>query len=85
MLPNYAYYVVALASTVAASPLAARGMTCWSGEIHSSCDGFATGCTPDGFKVVCQDDLQMIFSATCGPLMGGPSTCHYDADCNASC
>ncbi|KAK6085450.1 hypothetical protein SCUP234_02998 [Seiridium cupressi] len=25
--------------------------SCWTGEIHSPCNGFETGCTEDGIKV----------------------------------
>lgn len=50
MLPTYAYYIVALVSSAVATPLVARD-TCWTGNIHSPCNGAAAGCTPDGILV----------------------------------
>ncbi|KAI0470677.1 hypothetical protein GGR56DRAFT_139934 [Xylariaceae sp. FL0804] len=74
--------VILLAATVAAVPslISLPRETCWSGEIHSSCDGFTTGCTPDGYMAMVISD--MCLTSTDGT---GTGTCHYDADCNASC
>ncbi|KAK3322666.1 hypothetical protein B0H66DRAFT_639058 [Apodospora peruviana] len=67
---------VALAATYAdASTQTDDEPACWVGEIHSPCDGFETGCTPDGILVKCDGD-HMIFAAQCGPAVGGPWTCH---------
>ena len=56
MLPTYAYYIIAIASSAAASSLTAQDSvvsrdTCWTGQIHSPCNGAQTGCTPDGILV----------------------------------
>ncbi|KAI1140336.1 hypothetical protein F5Y05DRAFT_314325 [Hypoxylon sp. FL0543] len=66
-----------------ASASALPRATCWTGEIHSACNGATNGCTPDGIMVTCQGD-QMIFADMCGGP-NGPWTCTYDANCNASC
>ncbi|OTA70180.1 hypothetical protein K449DRAFT_459974 [Hypoxylon sp. EC38] len=57
--------------------------TCWTGEIHSPCNGATAGCTPDGIMVKCQGE-QMIFADMCGGPYG-PGSCTYDDNCNASC
>lgn len=64
MLPKYAYYIIAIASSAAASPLAAQNDTCWTGQIHSPCNGAQTGCTPDGILVSVIDH----FHSDHGPL-----------------
>lgn len=66
MFPSGVYYLFALASSVAAKlPEAAvptpgpmgPGETCnpsgicWTGQIHSPCNGATMGCTPDNTKV----------------------------------
>ncbi|KAI1418599.1 hypothetical protein F5Y13DRAFT_3157 [Hypoxylon sp. FL1857] len=57
--------------------------TCWTGEIHSPCDGATAGCTVDGIMVTCQG-TQMIFADMCGGP-NGPWSCTYDDNCNPSC
>ncbi|KAI5860235.1 hypothetical protein GGS23DRAFT_581741 [Durotheca rogersii] len=79
-------------SSVSASPtwnpnrsVYGNGSTCWSGGIHSPCNGATAGCTYDGILVVCQDSTDsMVYSNMCG-CCWSKGTCTYDADCNASC
>jgi hypothetical protein len=50
---------------------------CWVGNIHSPCNGFQTGCTPDGMLVKCDGDpatASMIWASGCGPT--GSGSCH---------
>lgn len=56
MLPTYTVYIITIASSAAASAHASRDSMvsrdpCWSGGIHSPCNGAETGCTPDGILV----------------------------------
>ncbi|KAI2605990.1 uncharacterized protein GGS25DRAFT_523660 [Hypoxylon fragiforme] len=74
---------ISLASASAALP---RAAPCWTGGIHSACNGAATGCTPDGILVKCQESTgAMIWASMCEEPGQDQRTCSYDADCNASC
>ncbi|KAI1865181.1 hypothetical protein JX265_008228 [Neoarthrinium moseri] len=85
-LTSYLVVLPMLASLAAAAAAAASpssGQQCWAGAgIHSACEGFTSGCTPDGMKVVCQGQ-SMIWNEMC-QTPEGDYTCHYDADCNAA-
>ncbi|KAI1078364.1 hypothetical protein F5B20DRAFT_547881 [Whalleya microplaca] len=86
MLARFLIFTLPTASSfVAASVIRSRSNgLCWSGEIHSPCDWFSSGCTPDGILVGCQNNSSMIFSSMCD-CSGSGGTCTYDSDCNAYC
>ncbi|KAI1207151.1 uncharacterized protein F4807DRAFT_189035 [Annulohypoxylon truncatum] len=82
MFKSYTFVLLSAAFSFASASVLPRA-TCWTGEIHSPCNGATTGCTPDGILVKCEADSgAMIYDSMCG---GPPGTCTYDAACNASC
>jgi hypothetical protein len=42
---------LAAVNGAAVAAVVPKQSSCWTGEIHSACNGFATGCTPDGIMV----------------------------------
>ncbi|KAI2639017.1 hypothetical protein GGS26DRAFT_587788 [Hypomontagnella submonticulosa] len=78
-----AFLTTALYSASASEISKRQEETCWTGQIHSPCNGFTTGCTPDGIMVKCQG-TQMIWASMCGGPYP-PWNCTYDASCDAYC
>ncbi|KAI0179200.1 hypothetical protein GGR52DRAFT_296272 [Hypoxylon sp. FL1284] len=92
LLNKYASVLLAVAFSATSAALLPKDTSsvpraaCWSGQIHSPCQGFSTGCTPDGILVTCQESAgAMIYSNMCGCCGEADGTCTYDDDCNASC
>ncbi|KAI0007836.1 hypothetical protein F4779DRAFT_590411 [Xylariaceae sp. FL0662B] len=90
MLAKSIVLMLPFASSLAAASIINRSQNssvCWTGEIHSPCNGATTGCTPGGIMVACEDGTSMIFSSNCNcsGTGTGQGSCTYDADCNASC
>ncbi|KAI6089889.1 hypothetical protein F4821DRAFT_230137 [Hypoxylon rubiginosum] len=92
MFKSYAFVLLPAAVSVTSAALLPKDSSpapraaCWSGQIHSPCEGFSTGCTPDGIMVECQaSSSAMIYSEMCGCCAQAKGTCTYDDNCNASC
>ncbi|OTB07061.1 hypothetical protein M426DRAFT_318426 [Hypoxylon sp. CI-4A] len=84
MFTNYALIFFPVAFSLAsASALPSTRAVCWTGNIHSPCNGATLGCTEDGIMVKCQGE-SMIYASMCDPG-NNTFTCTYDADCNAAC
>ncbi|KAI0386703.1 hypothetical protein F5Y04DRAFT_275154 [Hypomontagnella monticulosa] len=82
-ISTLAFMATTALSLASASEITKRQEDCWTGEIHSPCNGFTTGCTPDGIMVKCQGE-QMIWASMCGGPYP-PWNCTYDDNCDAYC
>ncbi|KAI1402953.1 hypothetical protein F4819DRAFT_452790 [Hypoxylon fuscum] len=92
MFKSYAVVLLPIAFSVTSASLLPKGSSsipravCWSGEIHSPCNGAQNGCTNDGILVTCQESSNaMIYSDMCDCCEQAKGTCSYDANCNATC
>jgi hypothetical protein len=57
-----AFTVLPAIAAIAMAAAVAPKQACWTGEIHSPCLGFTTGCTPDGIKV-CHENIPITVRA----------------------